>query len=340
MITAEHDAARILMVDDTPQNLQVLAAVLRPHGYRLSAAACGRDAVTSAGRSPPDLVLMDVNMPELDGYQTCRALHALPALANLPVIFLTAQNDPASLMQGFDAGGVDYITKPFCGEELLARVQTHIELKRARDRLGQLSDQLARYLSPPVYSALFRGERSAEITAKSRDITVFFADVAEFTPRSEAMEPEALAIWLNHFLASMGAVISRHGGTLDKFIGDGVMGFFGDPESAGLAADAVACVQMAVDMQACARELGVQVRIGIASGPCTVGNFGSEQNMSYTAVGRVVNLASRLEGAAQSGQILLAPATWQRVGQQVRCREGGVVRLKGISEPVATYVVE
>ncbi|MBI5607257.1 MAG: response regulator [Deltaproteobacteria bacterium] len=339
-LTRDAAAPRVLIVDDTPGNLQVLAAILRPEGYRLSAAGSGSDALVAVAKAAPDLILMDVNMPGMDGFEACARLRADPTTAPIPVVFLTAQNDLEHLVRGFEAGGVDYLSKPFRTEELLARVRTHIELKRARDRLKLLSEQLGRYLSPPVYAALFRGERSAEITARSRDITVFFADIVSFTPRSEAMDPEALAAWLNNYLATMASVISRHGGTLDKFIGDAVMGFFGDPDSAGLSSDALACVHMAVEMRSRARDLGVQVRIGIASGPCTVGNFGSDQNMSYTAVGRVVNLASRLEGAAQAGQIVLASGTWERVRDHVHCSEGGLLRLKGIAQPEATFVVE
>lgn len=331
--------ARILMVDDTVKNLQVLGAILRQEGYRLAAARNGREALDAATAAPPDLILLDVTMPELDGYETCERLKADPTTRDVPVIFLTARVEQDDILRGFEVGGVDYVTKPFNAAELLVRVRTHLELKYAREKLLELAGKLGKYLSPQVYASIFRGERDAAITSYRRDLTVLFADIVGFTSRTEEMEHTALTAWLNRYLNEMARITLDHGGTLDKFIGDAVMVFFGDPTSAGPSQNALQCVQMAIAMQAKARELGVEIRVGISSGDCTVGNFGSEDRMEYTIVGATVNQAARLEKACPPGRIALCDLTRQRVETAIPCEWQGELQLKGIERLVPAWLV-
>lgn len=336
----EVHGARILVVDDTPQNLQLLGVVLRQQGYRLSAARSGREALQVAAAAQPDLILLDVMMPELDGFATCQRLKADPALRDVPVIFLTARSGHEDLLRGFAVGGVDYLTKPFERDELLVRVRTHIELRVARRKLAELADKLGRYLSPQVYDSIFKGEIDARIESYRRDLTVFFSDIANFTRTAERMPHDELTRWLNGYLDAMATIVLEHGGTLDKFIGDGVMVFFGDPTSRGPAADAQACVRMAVQMQAKAKALGIGVRMGICSGTCTVGNFGSAERMDYTIVGCPVNVAARLQAAAPEGQVLISDSAKERLGGEIACTLDGIYTLKGVDEPVKAWTVD
>lgn len=331
--------ARILIVDDTAENLQVLAGILRAGHFHLNVARNGRQALELARTVAPDLILMDIVMPEMDGFEACRQLKADPALADLPVIFLTASNDAESVVRGFELGAVDYITKPFHAAELLSRVRTHLQLRAARLKLADLANKLSRYLPPPVYASIFSGEREARVETHRRPLTIFFSDIVGFTPRTETTPDHELVPWLNGYLDAMARIALEHGGTLDKFIGDAVMVFFGDPQTAGPKADALRCVAMALAMQRAARERGVDIRMGINSGECTVGNFGSEQQMNYTIIGKAVNMASRLQARSEPGRILIGEATHELIAGAVRCEPRGRLDLKGISTPVMSYWV-
>lgn len=331
---------RLLIVDDTPQNLQVLGSILRQQGYQLNVAQHGRQALEVAFKTPPDLILLDVMMPEMDGFEACRHLKEDPRTREIPIIFLTAKTGAEDIVQGFELGGVDYVAKPFNPAELLKRVQTHLELKAARERIQELATKLSHYLPPPVYASLFSGERDARIESQRRFLTIFFADIVKFTPRSERMAPAELTTWLNTYLNEMAGICAEHGGTLDKFMGDGIMGFFGDPQTKGEQEDALWCVRMALAMQRRAAELEVPIRVGISSGECTVGNFGSAAQMSYTIIGRQVNLASRLETNSEPGRILIAESTQVLVSGAVDCQPRGPILVKGIDHEINTYWVE
>ncbi|MGE3309990.1 MAG: adenylate/guanylate cyclase domain-containing protein [Limisphaerales bacterium] len=329
--------ARVLVIDDTAENLQVVSTILRGADYAVSVARSGRQGLEIAVRTPPDLVLLDIVMPEMDGFETCRQFKANPALREIPVIFLTASHEAADILKGFELGAVDYVTKPFNAAELLSRVQTHVQLRAARIRLATLARQLARYLSPQVHEMIFSGEREVRRETRRRPLTVFFSDIVGFTSRTEAMGDAELAAWLNDYLDEMAQVAQRHGGTLDKFIGDAVMVFFGDPSTAGAEEDARRCLRMARDMLAAARRRNTLIRIGVHSGECVVGNFGSEEQVNYTIIGTVVNVASRLQTASQPGRILVSEATRNLLGSDFPCEANGPVTLRGIACPVPAY---
>ncbi len=337
------------MVDDTPENVDVLAGILREH-YQIKVALDGERALQIASAHPPDLVLLDVMMPGMDGYEVCRRLKADPRTAGVPVIFVTARTEIEDEMRGLELGAVDYLTKPVSAPIVLARVKSHIQLKHSSDRLRDLSNQLSRYLSPQVYRSIFEGRTRVEIQAERKKLTVFFSDICGFTALTEGMEAEDLSLVLNEYLNVMAEITLRHGGTLDKFIGDAILAFFGDPESRGHREDAVACVEMALEMREAVAGLNeswkrrgiafpLEVRMGISTGFCTVGNFGSVQRMDYTILGSQVNLASRLETAATPGQILLAEETWGLVRHAFEARAVEPLVVKGFREPIPAWQV-
>jgi len=330
---------RILIVDDTLQNLQVLGTILREKGYQLNVAQNGQKALEMAVNALPDLILLDIMMPEMDGMEACRRLKAQEITRDIPIIFLTAKVETDDIVKGFELGAVDYITKPFNAHELLARVHTHLQLRAARERLALLASKLSHYLSPTIYASIFSGETDATIAAYRKPLTVFFSDIVGFTPLVEAMAPAELTDWLNNYLNEMATICHQYGGTLDKFMGDGIMGFFGDPESQGQDRDALQCVHMAQAMQQRANELDIAIRIGINSGECTVGNFGSDNQIAYTIIGPNVNLAARLEPSADPGKTLISESTYRLVGNDVACSAHGNIRVKGIERDITTYWV-
>ncbi len=224
------------------------------------------------------------------------------------------------------------------------------ELQKAQNELEILADKLSHYLSPQIYSSIFEGRNEPGIAARRRWLTVFFSDIVKFTETTESMAPEELTTLLNEYFSEMTSIVVRYGGTLDKYIGDAIMVFFGDPETRGREEDAFACVSMALEMQARLEDLrqqwshrGVQrpfhVRIGISSGYNTVGNFGDKQQMSYTVIGRQVNLASRLQSAANPDGILISKATWSLVQNKVRTVKENPITVKGFEDPVDVYTV-
>ncbi|WP_046868390.1 adenylate/guanylate cyclase domain-containing protein [Microvirga massiliensis] len=216
--------------------------------------------------------------------------------------------------------------------------------------LEALSRKLAKYLAPQVYNSIFTGSREVKIASERKKLTVCFSDIAGFTEITDKMESEDLTQLLNHYLTEMSNIAAAYGATIDKYVGDAILMFFGDPETRGIREDALACVKMALAMQKRIGELaevwrqsGVETplscRIGIHTGYCTVGNFGSEDRMDYTIVGGAVNLASRLEHEAVPGGVLISYETYVHVSEEVRCEERGHIRVKGLAYPVAVYEV-
>ncbi len=224
------------------------------------------------------------------------------------------------------------------------------ELAEKSNALEQLSNQLAKYLSPQIYESIFSGRQEVKLTSRRKKLTVFFSDIAGFTETADRLESEELTQLLNHYLTEMSRIALDHGATIDKYVGDAIVIFFGDPESQGVKEDALACVKMAIAMRERMRDLQVmwrdsgtekplQCRIGINTGFCTVGNFGSEDRMDYTIIGGGVNLASRLESASTPGEILISYETYALVKNEIDCEEHGEITVKGIAYPVATYQV-
>ena len=228
--------------------------------------------------------------------------------------------------------------------------QREEQLDEKSNSMEQLSNQIAKYLSPQVYDSIFTGKREVKVDSHRRKLSVFFSDIVGFTETADQLESEDLTKLLNHYLTEMSDIATEYGATIDKYVGDAIVIFFGDPETRGVKEDALACVKMAIamrrrlaELQGIWRDSGIskplQCRIGINTGFCTVGNFGSEARMDYTIIGSGVNLAARLESAATPGEILISHETYALVTDQVSCDSAGMIELKGISHPVETYRV-
>jgi adenylate cyclase len=342
---------KILVVDDTPDNLFLMSALLEDE-YEVATASTGEEALQIAqGDAQPELILLDIMMPRMDGYEVMRRLRKDPATASVPVIFLTALTSIEEEQFGLDLGAVDYITKPISPPVVLARVHVHLERSRNARRLHSLSEKLGRYLAPQVYKSLFDGSRDAELRTQRKKLTVFFSDIKDFTASTAKWQPEDITFLLNSYFSEMSRIAQEYGGTLDKFIGDAMVIFFGDPESRGVKEDALQCVKMALAMQRRMAELQIlwremgsdktfQVRMGINTGYCDVGNFGSDVRMDYTIIGAEVNRAARLEQAADPGGILISRETYGLVRDEIVATEQEPLIVKGFAEPVEAYAVQ
>lgn len=355
----------ILIVDDTPANITAALSILKDK-YRTRVATSGARALEQAGASEkPDLILLDVTMPEMDGYEVCARLKANPDTAEIPVVFLTARTDAEDEAKGFGLGAVDYIHKPFNPTVVRARVHTHLllrdTLKQIAERnaaldektrtLESLAGKLAKYLSPQVYASIFAGTHDVRLATERKRLTVFFSDIKNFTSITADMQPEDLTAMLNQYFTAMSSIAQAHGAHIDKFIGDAMLMFFGDPETRGAEEDARACVRMAIAMQRRMVELRrdwrmngleqhFEMRIGINTGYCNVGNFGSNDRMDYTIIGAEVNLAARLEQAADPGGILLSYPTYALVRDILNADERGSITAKGIHREVNVFAVK
>jgi PAS domain S-box-containing protein len=256
--------------------------------------------------------------------------------------------------QGYRGTGTD-ITELRLREQQLAfererlrRASVDVSEKNAQ--LETLASKLAKYLSPQVYASIFASSQNVRLASQRKKLTVFFSDIANFTETTDKMESEDVTQLLNHYLTEMSAIVLDYGATIDKYIGDAIMIFFGDPESRGVHQDALACVKMAVAMRKRVQELALEwrdtgiewpltCRIGINTGYCTVGDFGGDARMDYTIVGSAVNLASRLEHNAPPGEILISYETYAHIKDEVDCKEEGQITVKGIAYPITTYRV-
>ena len=247
------------------------------------------------------------------------------------------------------AGGLVFI--------LLQRRQSRLirgmnkELVEANDFLASISMKIAKYLSPQIYKSIFSGQKDVTIATERKKLTIFFSDIKDFTAISERLQPEDLTALLNEYFTEMSNIALKHGATVDKFIGDAILGFFGDPDTKGVEEDARACLAMAVDMQrrldllnANWRKRGIEqpfrARLGINTGYCNVGNFGSDDRMDYTIIGAEANLAARLQSIAEPGGICLSYETYALVRDMVRARPLPPIAMKGISREVVPYAVE
>lgn len=343
--------ATVLVVDDTPEILALMNVLLEDE-YNVKLASNGEAALKIAqSDTPPDLILLDIMMPGMDGYEVCRILQQDHKTWNIPIIFLTAKNDAEDEAKGFNLGAVDYVTKPISFPIVMARVRNNIALAKRTATLRSLSDKLSRYLSPQVYKSIFEGAQEVKIQTKRKKLTIFFSDIKDFTEATEGLESEDLTYLLNEYFSEMSGIALTYGATIDKFIGDAMLIFTGDPQTLGVKEDALQCVRMAVAMQ---RRMTIlqetwrgkgfnrpfRMRIGINTGFCDVGNFGSEQRMDYTIIGAQVNLAARLEHASEPDGILLSYETYALVRDEIECEERPPINAKGIAKEIRCFSVK
>jgi class 3 adenylate cyclase/CheY-like chemotaxis protein len=359
--------AKILVVDDTPQNVKLLADLLAAKGYRVVTAASGTEALARVEDERPDLVLLDVVMPGMSGYEVCQRIRADAKNGILPVVMVTALDPSAERIKGLDAGADDFLSKPINLAELLARVRSLLRIKRlydtvetqsaelaelnrtleerVADQVGQLErlSRLKRFFSPQLAEAIVSGGADDPLRTHRRDVTVVFLDLRGYTAFAETAEPEEVMGVLREYHAEMGKLILAHEGTLERFTGDGMMVFFNDPLPVPDAA--ARAVRMAVAMRDRAAELAARwhrsgyeldLGIGVAKGFATIGAIGFEGRWDYGAIGSVTNLAFRLCSEARPGQVLVAKRVVAAAEDLVETEVVGDLALKGFSRPVAT----
>jgi class 3 adenylate cyclase len=329
--------AHILVVDDVPKNVKLLADVLAIKGYRISTAMSGEQALAAIEADPPDLLLLDVMMPGLSGYDVCRAIRADPRRAMLPVVLVTALDPATERITGLEAGADDFLSKPVNQAELMARVRSLLRVKslydevqrqkaeledwnrtlevRVADAVHQLErvGRLKRFFSPQLAEAILAGGADDPLKSHRREITVVFLDLRGFTAFAETADPEEVMSVLAEYHQAMGRLILAHEGTLERFAGDGIMVFFNDPvpipdpTQRALAMAVAMQRSMAGLTQAWARRgYEMKLGVGIAQGFATLGGIGFEGRIDYAAIGIVTNLAARLCAEAEGDEILIS----------------------------------
>jgi DNA-binding response OmpR family regulator len=361
--------ARILVVDDVAANVHLLEAVLEAHGYDVVAATDGHAALSLVVSAKPDLVLLDVMMPQPDGYAVCRRLRAQKETAMLPVIMLTA-SEGSEKTKAIEAGADDFIPKPFNRDELLTRIRSLLRIKRYHDTITaqtaellelnrtleervqtQLDDlerlqRLRRFLSPQLADAIVSSGDESILRSHRRQVAMFFADLRGWTRFVDAVEPEELIRVLGEFHGTIGQLVGRFDATVGFIEGDGVQLFFNDPievPDAALRAVRLGCalreemVELTLRWGKRGYELGFGA--GIALGYATCGEVGFEGRFDYAAIGAVTNLASRLADEAVAGQILIAQRLYAEVEDEVDVESAGEYMLKGYERPVMAFNV-
>src|SRR5215468_6212842 len=348
---------RILVVDDTPANIQTVAAILKGRGYQLSVATNGKQALEVLEKIQPDLILLDVMMPELDGFETCQRIKSAEAWRDIPVIFLTAKTDTADIVKGFEIGAVDYVGKPFNAHELLARVNTHLTIDQLRRSLAGKNAELARahalvrqafgrYVSE-VAESLLRAPEALDLGGEEREATILMSDLRGFTAMAQRLTPHEVIEVLNLYLEAMVDVIGRYQGTIDEIIGDAILVIFGTPVAASDHAEkGVACglaMQLAmadVNQRLLAKGASeLEMGIGVHTGRVIVGNIGSLRRTKYAAVGANVNVAGRIESFTIGGQVLVSEDTRKMIAAPLRIDGEFHVEPKGASRSLLLYEI-
>jgi adenylate cyclase len=340
---------KILVADDNRDNVELVKDILEVMGHHVIAAADGPRALASAQAELPDLVILDVNMPGLTGFQVCASLKADEITASIPIIMLTALADIENRVEGLGLGADDYLTKPFSPRELMARVQTRLRAKVETDDLRKTQEMIRRtferYVPPSVVEALLRDPSKVKLGGKLQEVSVLFADLEGFTSISERTEPEMVLSVLNNYHALIVKIIQDHEGTVDKFLGDGVMALYNTPlEQPDHAARAVMTalhIRHALEefYQRFERVFRMRVNFGIHTGMAVVGNVGTMELMDFTAVGDTVNIAARLQGISAQGQILISQATYEYISDYILVNPIGSLTVKGRTGTVMTYEV-
>jgi len=365
-----HDPPRILVVDDNEANLDIAKMRLESQGYEVVTAVDGEDALAKARASQPDLLLLDIMMPKLDGIEVTRRLKADATLPFMPIILVTAKADAKDVVTGLDAGGDDYLTKPFDHASLVARVRSMLRIKALHDTVeaqraelktlntglesrvaAQVSEierigRLRRFLAPKLVEMIVSSGDERIFESHRREIVVLFCDLRGFTAFSETAEPEEVMGVLRSYHEALGPLIHRHEGTLMRFTGDGLMVFFNDPVPCP--DPAARAVRLAVEMRAAVATLATDWRkrgheigfgVGIAQGYATLGRIGFKDHIDYTAMGTVTNLAARLCDAARDGQILISQRAAASSEEIAALEAIGEIPLKGLTRPGIVHQV-
>ena len=368
----------ILAVDDVFENLEIVCLRLEANGYEVITATDGIEALEQARMHRPDLILLDIMMPKLDGISVLKELKADPGLGFIPVLLLTAKADRSDVVAGLEAGADDYLTKPLDQAALVARVRSMLRIKALHDKVQDQAWQLAtqaeelaewnrvlearvaeqveeierisrlkRFLAPQVADVIaLSGDADALLASHSAEVTVLFCDLRGFTAFTEAAEPDQVMKVLSEFHTTLGDLIHRYEGTLERFAGDGLLTLFNDPLPC--ADHTERAVRLAIDMRTQLETLSQAWRqrghdlgfgIGIARGTATLGKIGFDQRLDYAAIGSVTNLASRLCDEAKSGQILIDRNVFELVETLFEIERLPLLSLKGFSRQVEAFAI-
>jgi adenylate cyclase len=358
------DPPRILIVDDNDANLEIARMRLESQGYEVVTAVDGEEALARAREMQPDLLLLDIMMPKLDGIEVTRRLKADANLPFIPIILVTAKADAKDVVAGLDAGGDDYLTKPFDHAALVARVRSMLRIKALHDKVQEQAAELAswnktleervaaqiseiervgrlkRFLAPQLVEMIVSAHDERILESHRRDIAALFCDLRGFTSFAEIGEPEEVMALLDDYFQALGPLIHRFEGTLERFTGDGLVVFFNDPLPCPDPAQRA--VRLAIAMRdAVARLVGswrkrghqIGFGVGIAQGFATLGRMGFEGRVDYGPIGTVTNLAARLCAEAKDGEILVTARVAAAVESFADLRSLGEMTFKGLSRP-------
>lgn len=368
------EGASVLVVDDDPVTRQMLSGTLEERGHRVTTADDGRRGLDLVRSERFDVVLLDVLMPHLNGYEVLEHMKGDEELRHIPVVMVTSVDEVESAVRCIELGADDYLSKPIDPVLLIARVNAGLNKKRLHDLEQEHLDEVARlnrqlearveeqmaelvrtgelkrFLPLQIAEGLMAGQLSPADGFERRKLTLLFADLVGFTDLSDTLEPEELSEVLNEYLREMTAVAVAHGGTLDNYIGDGLMVIFGAPIADEEPVQAWAALRAGFGMIARADELSaairdrgipadLRLRVGVNTGHCTVGVFGSDLLRAYKAVGFAVNVAARLQSEADPGTVLAGFRTYALVKDRVRAQSRGELTLKGAARPVEAWEI-
>jgi class 3 adenylate cyclase len=353
---ADAAAARVLVVDDVELNRSMLSRRLERKGFEVETAEGGQEAIDKIASTPYDIILLDIMMPDVSGYDVLTEVRKKHSPLELPIIMATAKDAGEDIVSAFKLGANDYITKPIDFPVALARIETQLSRKRAMEESRRLTAELerhnqfirktfGRYLSREVVESLLATPEGLQLGGEKRNITIMMSDLRGFSAMSEKLDPEQVVTLLNNYLGKMADIVTRYNGTIDEFIGDAILALFGAPIAREDDAErAVAC---ALEMQLAMQEVNEENRragfpeleMGIAlnTGECIVGNIGSQKRAKYGVVGSHVNLTGRIESYTVGGQILISKSTAEAVGSELKLGDELHLGAKGFKEPVTVY---